>query len=157
MKRSAVISSCGRFRYRLTRGWADGPTVTWVMLNPSTADAHVDDPTIRKCVGFSQRWGYGSLTVVNLFALRSTDPSALRTAPDPFGPDNVRYVDEALLSADLSVVAWGGGISHAKGRGTTRGRAIRSWPGTMMLGTTKAGEPRHPLMLAYSTPLERAA
>lgn len=157
MRRSAVISSCGQYRYRLTRGWDDGPTVAWVMLNPSTADAHEDDPTIRKCVGFSRRWGYGSLTVVNLFALRSTDPRALRTAPDPFGPDNVRYVDEALLAADLTVAAWGGGISHAKGRGSIRGRAIRSWPGAKMLGTTKAGEPRHPLMLAYSTPLEPAA
>lgn len=64
MRRDAIISVCGKFRYVLEREWAlHGKTLTWCMLNPSTADALDDDPTIRKCIGFSKRWGFGSLVV----------------------------------------------------------------------------------------------
>jgi len=59
---STIISPCGKYRYLLERKWGIGlPCVTWIMLNPSTADAEKDDPTIRRCIGFSKAWGYGSL------------------------------------------------------------------------------------------------
>ena len=73
-----VFESVRMYRYVLTRSWAEGSMVVWVMLNPSTADARVDDPTIRKVMGFSRRWGYAGCVVVNLFGLRATDPKALR-------------------------------------------------------------------------------
>ena len=77
----AVISQDERHRYSLTRRWGDGPRVCcWIMLNPSTADATTDDPTIRRCIGFTHDWGYDALTVVNLYAWRATDPADLRNA-----------------------------------------------------------------------------
>jgi hypothetical protein len=93
--RSAVISPCGRYRYRLDRRWADGPSIAWIMLNPSTADSNTDDPTIRRIRAFSQAWGFGALTVVNLYAWRATDPRDLWQAPGPVGPENDAYLVEA--------------------------------------------------------------
>lgn len=84
---SAVISECGSYRYRLERVWeAEKDRVAFIMLNPSTADASKDDPTIRRCIGFAKAWGFGGLIVGNLFALRSTDPKALYGHKDPVGP-----------------------------------------------------------------------
>ena len=150
---TATLSPDGRYRYRLGRRWAEGATVTWIMLNPSTADAANDDPTIRRCTDFTKRWGYGGLTVVNLFALRATDPRALRRAYDqPIGlPDNDRHIVEATASAALVVAAWGAhGTMYARDRQVRMlldGRAVHC------LGTTKAGQPRHPLYLARDTEL----
>lgn len=84
--RGAVISDDGRYRYRLWRTWApELPRMAWIMLNPSTADAEVDDPTIRRCVGFAKREGCGGIEVVNLYAYRSTDPSVLGTVDEKHG------------------------------------------------------------------------
>lgn len=84
----ADISACGAYRYRLDRLGAllGRGAVNFVMLNPSTADAEQDDPTIRRCLGYAFRWGFARLIVTNLYALRSTDPRALWEHPDPIGP-----------------------------------------------------------------------
>jgi hypothetical protein len=132
------------------------------MLNPSTADAHADDPTIRKCMGFARRWGMSGIWVVNLFALRSTDPAGLLDAPDPIGPENNDWV-RAAIEYDRPVFAWGatGGARVAKlvASRTVRileiAREAEGADEPMCLGRTKNGHPRHPLMLAYSTPLDR--
>ncbi len=118
------------------------------MLNPSTADAERDDPTIRRCAGFARSWGFGGMTVVNLFALRATDPARLRRARDPVGRDNDRHI-AAAASAGLVVVAWG-----VHGRLGERDRAVLALlsgcrPGC--LGTTRGGHPRHPLYLPAAT------
>jgi hypothetical protein len=68
MRRTAIISECGRYRYRLTREWGDGPLLTFAMLNPSTANAEIDDPTIRRCMSFGRREGASGISVFNLFA-----------------------------------------------------------------------------------------
>lgn len=146
----AVLSDCGIYRYSLTRRWDDEPStaplVTWVLLNPSTADHEADDPTIRRVRGFTERMGYGGFKVVNLFALRSTSPKALRTHPDPFGPFNLDTLENvALRPQGPTVFAWG-----AHGHGTTeRHLALICWKGRkapLCLGDpTKTGQPRHPL------------
>ena len=145
----AVVSDCGKYRYRLTRRWSDGPTLTFVMLNPSTADADFDDPTIRRCVNFAKREGCGGLLVVNLFAFRATDPKNLPTGEDRFGPLNHQYMDAAIRVTDGPVIAaWGLG-------GADAGAAVIERYGDAMscLGKTKDGHPRHPLYVKKDAPL----
>ena len=139
---SAVIE--GDYRYLLARAWdAMAEPMTWIMLNPSTADATVDDPTIRRCIGFAKAWGFGSIYVVNLFALRSTNPAALRTHPDPIGPKNDRYIREATEHSSLNVAAWG---NH--GAYLTRGYKVAATiPRLHVLNMTGEGQPAHPLYL----------
>ena len=155
VSRDAVLSPCGRYRYMLTRRWGEGAVVCWIMLNPSVADAVVSDPTLARCVAFSKAWGAGGLVLVNLFALRATDPRELRVVADPVGPENDRWIREALaLATPFAVVAWG---SH--GRFMARDLevlAIIREMGRMpyCLGKTRGGRPRHPLYLRRDTKLE---
>lgn len=143
----------GAYRYRLMRRWgAPEPRVCWVMLNPSTADASADDPTIRRCLDFSASWGYGALEVVNLFALRSTDPRSLARDEDPVGPRNdASILAAATLEQTLVVCAWGAS-------GTLLGRdqsvlALLRSRGVQLhyLALTKGGHPGHPLYLPRTT------
>ena len=157
MSGGAVFSRDRRYRYRLWRRWdRSRPVVAFVMLNPSTADATRDDPTIRRCIGFARRWGYGGVEIVNLFAFRATDPRALRAAHDPEGPRNAAQVRRAASTAALVLAAWG-----ADGAVGTRGAALerRLSPRLRCLGVTRSGAPRHPLYLRSSArpvPLSRA-
>src|SRR5689334_19453129 len=107
---NAVISACGRYRYVLTRQVGPGSRrATFVMLNPSTADATNDDPTIRRCIGFAREWGCGRLVVLNLFAFRATDPADLKRAIDPVGPENRDWFERTLRPPHDGplVCAWG--------------------------------------------------
>jgi hypothetical protein len=147
VERHAVLSSDGRYRYTLYRLWDDSlPEVTWVMLNPSTADAEQDDPTIRKCVGFAQRWGCGSIRVVNLFAYRATNPRELTLADDPVGPINVPTL--AVATNGFCVAGWGAAKTPPKPLDVIAHKPL--W----CLGVTKSGDPRHPLYVSYETPLQ---
>ena len=151
---SAVLSDCGLYRYRLDRRWGDGPTCGFIMLNPSTADADMDDPTIRRCIGFAKREGYGGIIVVNLYAFRATSPKDMQAAPFPFGPDNHSHLTDiarAAYYADVPIIcAWG-----ANDQGDTV-KAIFREAGVRMvcLGRTKDGSPRHPLYVRADQPLE---
>lgn len=155
-EQSAVISDDLRYRYLLRRVWNDNhPRVLYVMLNPSTADATLDDPTIRSCVRLAHAQGYGSLEVVNLFALRSTNPDQLNHQPDPIGnPMNTDVVCAALGRCDLAICAWG---AHPKAddRASLMVSTIRYYkPAAYCFGKTKAGSPRHPLYIKTGTLLE---
>lgn len=162
MNRSAGISICGTYRYWLQRSWdplfadpgdADFYAVSWIMLNPSTADANQDDPTVRKCIGFAKRWGFGALRIVNLFSLRATDPRELgRFDGDAVGDQTNKMIDWALERP--TIVAWGG--SYARHPFSLREDYVRERVREIQaevycLGTTKHGVPRHPLMLSYKT------
>lgn len=149
----AAISFCGLYRYRLTLRWGSGPTCTFIMLNPSTADATQDDPTIRRCISFARREDCGALRVINCFALRATKPADLFAADDPIGPENDRHILAASQDADGPIIAaWG---AH----GSYRDRAMdvmatlseRPW----CLGLTAKGQPRHPLYVRGDAPLIR--
>ena len=150
----ATISDCGNFRYRLERRWGGGSDCVFVMLNPSTADASEDDPTVRRCIGFARREGCGSLTVVNLFSLRSTDPAALLTHGIKNGPESNRHIREAVEAARGPVICAWGAHKATVGRDSTVLDLIRSAGHTpLCLGRTKAGAPRHPLYLRSNAPL----
>ena len=153
---AAVLSADRRYRYLLARrvGFEEA-VCTFIMLNPSTADAETDDPTIRRCIDFAQRWDCGRLLVVNLFAYRTTSPAALYAAADPVGPENDAYLRQAAAQAGLLVAAWG-----AHGSLGNRGHAVRALLDAggytvHHLGLTADGQPRHPLYLPKSAPLGR--
>lgn len=151
MRRGAEI--VGEYRYSLSRQWDAGAEYrVYVMLNPSTADAYADDPTIRRCISFAQRDGFGGIMVLNLFAYRATDPRELRSATDPVGPENddrLRRVFELQVSHGLPVVAaWGAG---APGGRVAAVKALVPELRWQHLGLTKDGHPKHPLYLAGVT------
>ncbi|MFD5898655.1 DUF1643 domain-containing protein [Streptomyces sp. NPDC060366] len=159
MIRTALISDCGRYRYRLTRTWGPGPTAVFVMLNPSTADGTQDDPTIRRCITFARAWDCGSLTVVNLYAWRATQRADLWLAPDPVGPDNDEHLSAAASAAQETnaplVGAWGASAATAH---ITEVLALPGMERLTALAVTKAGQPKHPLYLHASlTPTPWAA
>jgi hypothetical protein len=152
LSRNAVISPDGVYRYRLTRTWDDKKLpLPWIMLNPSTADAEVDDPTIRRCMSFAHREGAGGIEVLNLFAFRATDPKALHCATDPIGPDNDEWIREVLFPHDRVAAAWGNHGAYL-GRGFAMLRTLRESGITVVcLGD----QPRHPLYIRGDQPLVR--
>jgi hypothetical protein len=152
VERSAVISPCGTYRYRLDRTFAHGEgDAVFIMLNPSTADGTVDDPTIRRCMGFAAAWGHRRLIVVNLFAFRSPSPKDLLLVADPVGPENEVYLEAATRPAARVICAWGKDGSLLSRSLTVRQRLAQWNVPALYLGLTKAGEPRHPLYMAGAT------
>jgi len=157
LEAKAEISTCGLYRYELTRRWVeDAKEVVYVMLNPSTADGDQDDPTIRKCVGFAHRWGFGAIKVVNLFAFRATQPKDMLAAEDPVGVANTVHLVKAFTQASMVVCAWGGTAQPLVAQRSQEVVSLitqlhlpkdKFW----CLGYTKLGNPRHPLMLSYTT------
>lgn len=154
--RRCEFSPCRAYRYTLWREWAHeelfrGPrSISFVMfvgLNPSTADETNDDPTIRRCIDFARRWGFGALCMMNLFAYRATQPQDMKAQPDPVGPKNDFWLKEAALGADLIIAAWGKHGAH-------RGRAnavLDMLPGVHCLRQNKDGSPEHPLYIPGET------
>lgn len=162
---AAVISPCGKYRYRLSRRWGGGKPCLFIMLNPSTADAEVDDPTIRRCIGFAKRFGCGELVVVNLFAVRATSPKDMLAADDPVGPENMEHVKKA---ADYAVrggyfpedrngpviCAWGAHGDYMDQAQTVLGWLDDALVKPYCLAMTKQGQPRHPLYLPKDAELQ---
>lgn len=142
------------YRYMLSRTWGEGRRfVNFVMLNPSTADAEVDDPTIVRCMRRAAGWGFDGLTVTNLFAFRSTDPAGLKKTTDPIGPLNDDVLIAVARDAACVVCGWG-----AHGGLHDRARAVRKLLESAdiplhHLGLTKGGHPGHPLFLPYGVEL----
>ena len=155
LQAGAVIDPTGTYRYHLTRSPdpGRGGRVTWIMLNPSTADAQMDDPTLRRCLGFCRAWGYGALEVVNLFALRTSHPWELFNHPQPIGPENDAYLRQVIKDAELVVAAWGSHGCHLGRANTVRHMLAQLHPNTLCLGLTKPGEPLHPLYIPGETRL----
>lgn len=162
----AIISECGRWRYALHRRLptaAPRKSCLFLMLNPSTADWRLNDPTIRRDIGFAIDWRCTDLFVGNLFAWRATDPRELEKNNvgdgDIVGPGNMDWVramvDVVLNREDepgIIVAAWGAGGGYMD-----QDRTLMGWiPGAPVqcLGHTKEGHPKHPLYLKKTTPLE---
>lgn len=155
----AVFDPTGAYRFLLTRVWDEAPpSVCWIMLNPSTADSSADDPTISRVVGFSRSWGFGSVSVVNLFAFRTARPSDLALVSDPVGEGNDETILSTATSSPWVMTAWGNhGILENPATGVPRSREVQrllvdAGISIASLGLTKQGQPRHPLYLPASTP-----
>ena len=182
VKSGAVI--IGDYRYLLWREWdSQNPTVAFIMLNPSRADAEFNDPTITRCINFAQAWGYGRLEVVNLFAYRTAHPSLLKQAAKPVGSNNDQYVLTTVQHSEQVILAWGNhgtwqqqdlhilellknytypswcefpsaGLSHLRGIISSNGENPRGVAPLYCFGMTKKGCPRHPLYLHHKTQLQ---
>jgi hypothetical protein len=136
----AIFSPCGQYRYVLWRKWSDRPKVMFVGLNPSTANATSDDPTIRRVKRFAQDWGYGGVYMLNLFAIVSPYPRILKTHPDPLGANNEWLIEYARKSEAICF-AWGN-FKEA----SARAKEVASmFPNGICLGVNKNGTPKHPL------------
>ena len=142
MKMSAKLSSCGTYRYELHRSWdTDLDTVLFIGLNPSTADHAQDDQTSRVCINYATRWGYGGITIANLFAFRSTDPAGLKTAVDPVGPQNNRVLRRLCKKSGLVICAW----SDMGGYLARDLEVLSLINNPHCLSRLKSGRPGHPL------------
>ena len=153
-ERSCIFSECRQWRYVLTVSWDETkPPLVFFMLNPSTADEHANDATVERCQIRAERLGYGSITILNLFAWRATEPEDMKAQPDPVGPDNDRWIKSVLsVTAEDGgdvICAWGTHGSH-------NGRDVEAIPFIFEAGLrpkvlklTKHGYPSHPLYLSY--------
>ena len=155
---SAVISADGFYRYRLDRQWdsAVGASVLWVMLNPSTADGAINDPTMRRVIAFSRGFNFRRLQVVNLYALRSKNTADLYRHEDPVGPENDATIALAAQQADKVICAWGAEAPHPE-----RVREVMAildanarTKGYQCLGKNSDGSPCHPLYLKRTTEMQ---
>lgn len=141
MKKAAILSDDKLYRYQLSRIWDDSkPSILFIMLNPSTADADTDDPTIRRVIRFATSWGYGAVYVANLYAFRSTDPKALKHAEDPVGKENVAHITQLIGIVDKVIYAWGNNQKEP------------TWLSELVqipycIDLSKKGIPKHPLYL----------
>ena len=142
MKTSATISACKQYRYELRRVWDESkPLVLFICLNPSTADAEIEDNTSRVCINYAKRWGYGGLLIGNLFAYRSTDQSALYTVADPVGPENDAWLKKLQSDVSLVVCAWSDTGAY---KGRDKG-VLTFLINPHCLVKLKSGRPGHPL------------
>lgn len=145
----AIYSDCEAYRYLLTRIWDQSlPSITFLMLNPSTATEVVNDPTIERCERRARNWNYGTLHILNLFALRSTDPKKLYSHPDPIGPDNNSTIGTIVPASKITICAWG---TH--GKLLNRAEEVRAMLASTplhYLALSKDGFPMHPLYLSYA-------
>ncbi|TXT28132.1 MAG: hypothetical protein FD131_3265 [Rhodocyclaceae bacterium] len=151
----AVFTPCKRYRYRLWRTWDDSkPSLVMVMLNPSIANEEQNDPTVERCQRRAMSLGYGGLVVTNIFALVSTDPTALYSTQDPVGPENDAAIRDAVSSAGMVLCAWGTHGVHV-GRAKAVVDLLRDAGVTpYCLGQNADGSPKHPLYVRYAvTPM----
>lgn len=153
MESGALFDRTRRYRYHLWRRWdSSRPGVCFVMLNPSTADDVHNDPTIGRCVRFAQKWGFGSIDVVNIFAYRSTDSSVLMRVADPVGARNNHVILDVVSKHERAVLAWGNhGALNDRGRQVVR--LIQGKGELLCFGMTMHRQPKHPLYLRNDSKL----
>jgi len=150
IQKDAIFSPCKAYRYTLSRKWNSSPDkegyTLFVMLNPSTADENILDPTVRRCLYYTIKWGYGDMHVCNIFALRSTNPKRLYESIDPIGQENDKYICNEVKNANIVIAAWG---SHGKykNRGNEVMKMISTIKDVHYLKLTKENIPCHPLYL----------
>lgn len=143
LKRQTIFSKDRKYRYTLWREWDmfNNDFVVFIGLNPSTADETKNDPTIRRCIGFAKRWGYGALCMLNLFAFRMVNPNEMKKYEYPVGDENNKWIIEITQKAKLVIVAWGINGNHLN----RDIEVLKLLDNIYCLGVTKKGFPFHPL------------
>lgn len=160
IEKRAIISECGTYRYALSRFWdiRKRSFLIFIMLNPSTADDKKDDPTIRRCINFTIRENRAGMAVLNLFALRATDPKELKKHHAPVGPENNEYINSAIREmrepVGKFVAAWGAHGTYKNRDYKVRQIFKEAGQDLYCLGKTSKGHPKHPLYVPADTPLE---
>lgn len=145
----ATLSECSGYRYELSRGWCQNPLI-FLMLNPSTADHNIDDPTIRRCMSFAEQNGYDGIMVLNLYALRATDPKQLWCSLDPVGENNDFYLHKYARQYGSFLCAWG--KNAKRDRVSQVVDILKSYNANLYcLGVNKDNSPKHPLYLAKNS------
>lgn len=154
---TAVLDPTETYRYHLARVWGEGPRLLLNMINPSKADASVNDPTVVRGIGFAKREGFGGLEIVNMYALRATDPKEVPRHRSPIGPDNDRViaetVDRVIADGGIVVAAWGPKPFARERIGYVVRTLLKPRTKLWCLGVAKDGSPRHPLMVKLDQPL----
>ncbi len=151
MEKGARFSESRVHRYALWRIWdKEKPAVMFVGLNPSTADENVDDPTIKRCIDFAKRWGYGSLYMLNLFAFRATKPKDMKKADDKIGWDNDAALKRYAKKCDEIVAAWGVNGTLEERNRFVCDKVLFDFK-LMCLRKTQGGHPEHPLYVPQIT------
>ena len=153
MLKEATISTCDLYRYNLTRKWNNegNNLVSFIGLNPSTADASQDDPTLTRCINFSKALGFDGLILVNLFAYRSTSPKLMMEYDEPIGEENNTYIIDAISKTNKTILCWGNHGSY-KSRDKELLELIKSYKESYYcFGLTKKNQPKHPLYLSKTT------
>lgn len=160
MSKLCEFSPCRKYRYTLWRDWPmelgldtdpdraalSKHYVQFIGLNPSTADDTQDDPTMRRCIDFAKRWGYGAFCMTNLFAFRATDPRDMKAHATPIGDENDRWIAEIASGAHIVIAAWGNDGVHLD----RAARVMKALPLLHCLKVTNTGQPSHPLYLPSS-------
>jgi len=151
VKSVAVFSDCEKYRYSLTRVWdADLPRIMFVGLNPSTADEIKNDPTVNRSINFAKSWGFGSMTMMNLFAFRATFPKDLKVAEDPIGKDAEVWIIKEAEKCEKIVAAWG---NHGSFLNRSE-NVLAKLKDLYCFGLTKQGQPKHPLYLRLDSKIQ---
>jgi hypothetical protein len=151
----ATFSLDRKQRYALWRkfGWGT-KTVTFICMNPSTADAETDDHTVHRMIGFAKKWGYDHLNVVNVLPyVTSEAATAKRMALTVLLGDTDQGNQEiavwvAMDKAETVVLAWGAALPLEMQRQFLEAMCVKlDGKKLWCLGMTKHGRPRHPLMV----------
>lgn len=147
MLRKAIISEDTNYRYELSRVFDETkPMIVFIGLNPSTADANIDDPTIKKCLNYAKNWWYGWFYMWNLFAYRATEPKNMMKVFDPIWKENDIYLKSIFEKGEKIICCWWE-------YGTFQNRAqevLKNIPTPYYLKLNKSGQPGHPLYLKWN-------
>jgi hypothetical protein len=147
MKQGADFSPCRVWRYSLWRIWEESkPVVSFIGLNPSTADEVKNDPTVKRCINYAHAWGYGGMYMLNIFGYRATDPKDMKAVRDPVGPEFMDYFLHYVDCSQLIVAAWGTHGAY-RNRGNQIIETVTKRAPLHCLRVTKNGFPNHPLYL----------
>jgi hypothetical protein len=152
---TAIFSEDYKYRYLLERDWSKGSSILFILLNPSTADADKLDPTLKRAYNIAKKYGYGKLVVVNIFAVRGSDPSVIKDIVDPIGELNNYYIKKYSKKADRIIIGWG---NHGiyKNRSLEILKILKIYYDKIyVLGINKSGEPKHPLYTKKNIKLKK--